>query len=82
MSTATIRDLRTRFPKLKQILEREGELLVTDRGRPAYVLRVYSPAPMEKKSRIDYYTRLKAHQPGPISTAAAKALDRTDRDER
>jgi hypothetical protein len=37
MATATICDLRTRFPRLKELVAREGEAIVTDRGRPAFV---------------------------------------------
>jgi antitoxin (DNA-binding transcriptional repressor) of toxin-antitoxin stability system len=82
MSRVTIRDLRTRFPHLKQLIEREGEVLVTDRGRPAYVLRAYSrPSSVPKKS-VDYFARLKGRQPRPIPAAASRALDELERGER
>jgi antitoxin (DNA-binding transcriptional repressor) of toxin-antitoxin stability system len=82
MKTATIRDLRTRFPKLKAIIAREGELVVTDRGRPAYLLLAFTPTPKAKPARLDYFARLRSRQPRMLSAAACAALDRYDRDER
>lgn len=82
MTTATVRDLRTKFPKLKAIIAREGELIVTDHGRPAYVLLAFTPPPAKGAGRVDYFARLKAHQPRPLSRLASKALDEHDRDER
>ena len=82
MRTATVRDLRTKFPKLKAIIALEGELIVTDHGRPAYVLRAYSPPPARRPAQIDYFARLRAKQPRPISRAASDALDEHDRGER
>jgi antitoxin (DNA-binding transcriptional repressor) of toxin-antitoxin stability system len=79
---ATIRDLRTRFPKLKELIAREGEVIVTDRGRPAYVLRAYTAQRAEKPERVDYFARLKAHQPRPLSPQASRALDEANRGER
>lgn len=82
MTTATVRDLRTKFPKLKAIIAREGELVVTDRGQPAYVLRAFTAPRPKKPVRVDYFARLRAHQPRPLSAAASKALDEHDRGER
>jgi antitoxin (DNA-binding transcriptional repressor) of toxin-antitoxin stability system len=82
MVTATVRDLRTRFPKLKAIIAREGEVVVTDRGRPAYVLRPYRTRPPSKVPSIDYYARLKSRQPRPLSRKESRALDEADRGER
>jgi antitoxin (DNA-binding transcriptional repressor) of toxin-antitoxin stability system len=82
MVTATVRDLRTRFPRLKALIAREGELLVTDRGRPAYVLRPYSPPPIKNTKTVDYFSRLRLRQPKPLSRARSRALDEADRGER
>ncbi len=82
MTTATVRDLRTKFPKLKAIIALEGELIVTDHGRPAYVLRAFTPPPQKKAARVDYFARLQAKQPRPLSLAASKALDEANRGER
>lgn len=82
MATATIRDLRTRFPHLKTLVERDGEVIVTDRGEPAYVLRRYQAPPKHAAKKVDYYGRLREYQPRPLSAAAARALDEADRGER
>jgi antitoxin (DNA-binding transcriptional repressor) of toxin-antitoxin stability system len=37
-ATATIRELRFRFHKIKRLLEAEGEILVTEKGKPRYRL--------------------------------------------
>jgi prevent-host-death family protein len=82
MTTASIRDLRTSFPRLRELVAREGEVVVTERGKPAFVLRPYSPAPKAPTKPVDYFARLKARQPRPLSAAASRALDEADRGER
>jgi len=82
MATATVRDLRTRFPKLKEVIEREGEVIVTHRGTPAYVLRAYHAPPPSKASPVNYFGRLKSRQPRPIPVKVSRALDEADRAER
>lgn len=82
MATATVRDLRTRFPRVKLLVAREGEVVVTERGRPVYVLRPYSSPPAEKVEPIDYFSRLRTRQPKPLSAARSRALDEADRGER
>ena len=82
-ATATIRDLRNRFPKVKKLIEQEGEVVVTDQGTPRYRLTLYRPAsPARPPARKDYMARLRRHQPRPISRAAAEALHETNRGER
>ena len=82
MATATVRDLRTRFPKLKAVIEREGEIIVTHRGTPAYVLRPYHAPPPSNVAPVNYFERLKSRQPRPISAKTSRALDEADRGER
>lgn len=60
--------MRTKFPKLKAIIAREGELVVTDQGRPAHLLLAFTPPGATKPPRIDFFARLKAHQPRPLPT--------------
>ena len=81
MATATIRDLRTKFPKVKELVAREGEVVVTDHGEPTFVLRAYRPV-KTSAPRVDYFRRLKGRQPRPLSSSAARALDEADRGER
>lgn len=82
MKTATIRDLRTRFPRIRELLEQEGEIVVTDRGRPVIILRNYDERAVRSGARVDYYARLCRRMPKPLSRAARQALDEADRAER
>ena len=82
-ATATIRDLRNRFPTVKKLVEEEGEVLVTDRGTPKYRLTRYTPSGRkEAPAPKDYLARLRRYQPRPISAAAAKALHEANRGDR
>ena len=82
MSTATIRELRTSFPKIRARIEREGEVIITDRGKAAFVLRAYTEKPKKPRPQIDYYARLLSYMPKPMSDAAMKALDEANRGDR
>jgi antitoxin (DNA-binding transcriptional repressor) of toxin-antitoxin stability system len=81
MSTASIRELRTSFPKIRARIEREGEVIITDRGKPAFVLRAFTAKPKKAKPPIDYYARLLSYMPKPISAEAERRLE-ADRDDR
>jgi antitoxin (DNA-binding transcriptional repressor) of toxin-antitoxin stability system len=81
MSTATIRDLRTQFPRVRRLLEQEGEVIVTDHGRPVAVLRAFHAAEA-KPVAVDYFARLRERMPKAISKAQRKALDDANRGER
>ena len=75
MATTTIRDLRNRFPKVKEMVETEGEVIITDSGQPKYKLTLYTPAPSRKAAGVkDYMARLRQHQAQPIPAAAARSL--------
>ncbi len=82
-ATATVRELRNHFPKVKKLVERQGEVVVTDRGAAKYRLTLYTPAsPQNAPPPKDYIARLRRHQPRPISAAAANALHEANRGER
>ena len=81
MSTATIRDLRTHFPQVRRLLEQEGEVIVTDHGRPVAVLRAFDE-PRAKGETVDYYARLRQRMPKAITKTSRRALDEADRGER
>ena len=81
-ATATIRDLRNRFPAVRKLVEAEGEVVVTDQGTPAYRLTRYSSPDLKRPAPKDYLKRLRRHQPRPISAAAAKALHDVNRGDR
>ncbi|MEY2880472.1 MAG: hypothetical protein RLZZ15_2852 [Verrucomicrobiota bacterium] len=82
MSTATIRELRTSFPKIRARIAREGEVIITDRGRAAFVLSTYTERPKKTKPQPDYYARLLSYMPKPMSKAAMDALDEANRGDR
>ncbi len=82
MKSATIRDLRTSFPKVRRVLEQEGRLIITDRGRPVMLLQPYEKPPKRAHTSIDYYARLRRSMPKPLSGTARRALDEDDRGER
>lgn len=79
----TVRDLRTRFPAVRDVVEREGEVVVTERGRDAYVLRAVDLAAMTRSpaTKRDYFERVREIMPKPLTAAQSALLD-GDRDER
>ncbi len=74
MATATIRELRTQFPRVRRLLEHEGEVIVTDHGHPVAVLRAFHRAEVRPRA-IDDFARLRERTPKPISKVARQALD-------
>lgn len=80
MTKVSVRDLRTRFPAVRAAVQREGEVVVTDHGEPVMVLSAYTPRAKTPPKR-DYFARLSARMPKPLTAAQRRALD-ADRDER
>jgi antitoxin (DNA-binding transcriptional repressor) of toxin-antitoxin stability system len=67
-NTATIRQLRTDFRSVKRRIEEHGEVIITDHGEPAYLLKSLPPPSTSKRAAIpDYYRRLLKRQPKPLS---------------
>lgn len=81
-STASVRDLRNHFPKIRKILEEEGEVLLTESGTAKYRLLPYSALPQKTPPTIDYWTRLNSYQPKPISAEESQTLDDENRGDR
>jgi antitoxin (DNA-binding transcriptional repressor) of toxin-antitoxin stability system len=81
-SRATIRDLRNHFPKVRKMVESEGEVLLTEKGKPRYRLTLYTPAPIETPPAIDYWARLTAYQPQTMTEGEARSLDDENRGDR
>lgn len=82
MKTASIRQLRTEFPKVRTMIEREGEVVVTERGQAAYVIKPYvAPKKKAPPEPFDYHARLLKRMPKPVSVEASKAME-SDRDDR
>jgi antitoxin (DNA-binding transcriptional repressor) of toxin-antitoxin stability system len=82
MNTASIRDLRNQFPRIRKLLESGGEVLLTERGKPLYRLSVYQPLAVGEPAAVDYWRRLSADQPMAISAEDAAALRDHNRGER
>jgi antitoxin (DNA-binding transcriptional repressor) of toxin-antitoxin stability system len=80
--TATIRQLRTEFPKVRKMIQHEGEVVVTERGQAAYIIRPYQAPRKAKRKKIDYYARLLSYMPEPISAEASRAIDDWNRGDR
>lgn len=78
---STIRDLRNRFPQVREQLEADGEVLLTERGKPRYRLTLYAEAAPSSPKK-NYLERLKRHQPRPMSAAESRALHEDNRGER
>ena len=81
-ATASIRDLRNHFPKVRRILEAEGEVLLLERGAAKYRLTPYTGPRTKAAAPMDYWARLTARQPSPISAEAAQALEDENRGDR
>lgn len=83
MKTASVRQLRQDFPRIRDLIAREGEVVVTERGQAAYIIRPYSaPKKKTKAEPFDYYARLIKRMPKPISIEASRAIDELNRGER
>lgn len=81
-STATIRDLRNRFPKVRRILEVEGEVVLTESGQARYRLTPYVPRPKRAAHPTDYWARLTAYLPAPMTATQARELHEVNRGDR
>jgi antitoxin (DNA-binding transcriptional repressor) of toxin-antitoxin stability system len=80
--TASVRELRNQFPRVKKLVEQEGEVIVTEQGTPKYRLTRYARAKVSPGAPKDYLARMRRHQPRPMSAAAAQRLHDANRGER
>lgn len=81
MATATIRDLRTKFPKIRRLVETNGQVVVTERGEPRFVLQPYRAKQIKKAPAINFYKRVIARMPKMLSEAQSRAIDELNRGE-
>ena len=77
--TATIRELRNSFTEVRKRLDAEGELLVTDRGKPRYRLLPYVSPHEKPASEVDYWARLRSYQPRPLTKAQSRKVHAENR---
>jgi antitoxin (DNA-binding transcriptional repressor) of toxin-antitoxin stability system len=81
-SSATIRDLRNHFPKVRKLVESEGEVLLTEKGKPRYRITLYTPPQTGAPPAVDYWARLRAYQPQAMTEAEARSLLEENRGDR
>jgi antitoxin (DNA-binding transcriptional repressor) of toxin-antitoxin stability system len=82
-ATASVRELRNQFPRVRKLVEEAGEVVVTEQGAPRYRLTLYTPpGRLNARKPKDYMARLRRYQPRPISAVAATALDEANRGDR
>jgi antitoxin (DNA-binding transcriptional repressor) of toxin-antitoxin stability system len=81
MSTS-IRDLRNQFPKVRKLVESQGEVILTEKGKPRYRLTLYTPETTATSAPVDYRARLNSYQPRGMTKAQARALHDENRGER
>lgn len=79
---ATLRDLRNRFPQIRKLIESEGEVILTEKGKPRYRLTLYTPERGGTPPSVDYWARLSAYQPRCLTKAQARALHSENRGDR
>jgi antitoxin (DNA-binding transcriptional repressor) of toxin-antitoxin stability system len=79
-ATATIRELRTDFRSVKRKIEEHGEIVITDNGDPAYIIKPVAAPHGAKKARMpDYYARLIKIMPKPMTEAESRRLHEENR---
>lgn len=71
-NNATIRELRTDFRAVRQRVEQHGQVVITDRGRPSYVITPWRERSNKAAPPPDYYARLLKQQPKPLSKEATR----------
>lgn len=81
-ATASIRDLRNHFPKIRKLVEAEGEVLLSESGRTKYRLTLHTERTTTAAPPVDYWKRLTAYQPIPLSKAQARTLHEDNRGDR
>jgi antitoxin (DNA-binding transcriptional repressor) of toxin-antitoxin stability system len=80
-NTASIRELRTDFRSVKRKMEEHGEIVITDHGEPAFVLKPLPQAGRRHVPPRDYYSRLLRRQPKRISDADTRSFWEGERGE-
>jgi prevent-host-death family protein len=81
-STASVRDLRNHFPKVKKIVEEEGSVILTERGKPTYRLTPCRDVRRKLVKPVDFWERLNARQPRQLSAAVVDSLNEENRGDR
>lgn len=80
--TASIRDLRDQFAKVRKLVEIHGAVVVTDRGKPRYKLMLYRPGRKRGAVVKDYMARITRYQPHPFGEHETNVLHVNNRGDR
>lgn len=82
-NTASIRELRTDFRRVRIKIEEHGEVIITDRGEPVYVLKSLPAPPKKKRPPLpDYYAQLLKRQPKPLTKEETRQFWEEERGDR
>jgi antitoxin (DNA-binding transcriptional repressor) of toxin-antitoxin stability system len=82
MNTASIRELRNHFPRIRKLVETNGEVLLTVKGQPRYRLALYTPPLDATPPTVDYWARLNSYQPKSMTKAQSRTLHAANRGDR
>lgn len=77
--SASIRDLRNHFPRIRKAVDTDGEVVLTERGEPRYRLVRYTPGKVKEPAPIDYWARLKSYQESLLTEAESRELQEENR---
>ena len=81
-NTATIRELRTDFRGVKRKIEQHGEIVITDHGEPAYLLKPLAAQRTRRGRLPDHYARLLKRQPKPMPSGETRRFWEEERGDR
>lgn len=81
-ATASIRELRTDFRTVKLKIEQYGQVIITDNGKPAYVVKAVARKSKASRPLPNYYARLLKEQPVPLTAGQSRRLHKENRGDR
>src|SRR2546422_2368 len=78
-ATVSIRDLRLKFPEIREQIREYGEVIITDNGVPSYVLKLLPKTPAKEPEPVDYWARLSRQKSKPLTAEQTKSLHEENR---
>ena len=67
---------------MRKLLEKDGEVLLAERGKTKYRLTPHVEAQTSRPSPVDYWARLNATQPAPLTAEQSQSLIDENRGDR
>ena len=80
--TVSIRDLRLKFPAIRDRIREHGEVIITDNGVPAYSLKPLPKVHPKAPEPVDYWARLSRQKSKPLTAEQTKSLHEENRGDR